>query len=592
MSQFGPYQQHKYSNQPFTPINPSGTPAAQSTGVLAEVRQGELNRAHESAMQQRQLAQQGAQFDAQMAAEQEKFEWTRKQAEAEDRRVKQMQENRRQAREEAMRLVHAKRGQVLGDLAGMDDRRRELDREYASHEEASVLLNELQLYTRALTDPNQGALMKEVRKNMMEVLGGKRRTVEATLGRAATAALNAIRESAAQGSTSMLLPNKPGELVEPVPGRLKGILGGFLGGASPNPAVRMAAVGNLARSVSGDPPGVQNPEAVIERVSLAVGRELSGGDEERAARIAEFLGASLRAATTDGDDAAHRQTIRDTYEKLTKEPGADGRGVSPEVLYAAVVAISDLSAGFSGVMGKLGTSAEGRTLAAELEPHAEEAARYLAGLGAPQQAFFGKMRLAGDVVGLALSEGVDPATGQPKSGFTNPWTALDDPSPKIEAATRTALVHIASDPSIEPEHLDNLLKDLDEDMRDVVVNAFMTLRPQVMAELMSPRFAPLLERYGDDFARWADPKAEGDGRDFAASLGDLNDVIGSRYREVGTSQRRIRSEQEGLASEFDRMQARSTGLTSGQAVAQFLMQAIESGDEAPPELIEMLLSSE
>lgn len=592
MSQFGPYQQHKYSNQPFTPINPSGTPAAQSTGVLAEVRQGELNRAHESAMQQRQLAQQGAQFDAQMAAEQEKFEWTRKQAEAEDRRVKQMQENRRQAREEAMRLVHAKRGQVLGDLAGMDDRRRELDREYASHEEASVLLNELQLYTRALTDPNQGALMKEVRKNMMEVLGGKRRTVEATLGRAATAALNAIRESAAQGSTSMLLPNKPGELVEPVPGRLKGILGGFLGGASPNPAVRTAAVGNLARSVSGDPPGVQNPEAVIERVSLAVGRELSGGDEERAARIAEFLGASLRAATTDGDDAAHRQTIRDTYEKLTKEPGADGRGVSPEVLYAAVVAISDLSAGFSGVMGKLGTSAEGRTLAAELEPHAEEAARYLAGLGAPQQAFFGKMRLAGDVVGLALSEGVDPATGQPKSGFTNPWTALDDPSPKIEAATRTALVHIASDPSIEPEHLDNLLKDLDEDMRDVVVNAFMTLRPQVMAELMSPRFAPLLERYGDDFARWADPKAEGDGRDFAASLGDLNDVIGSRYREVGTSQRRIRSEQEGLASEFDRMQARSTGLTSGQAVAQFLMQAIESGDEAPPELIEMLLSSE
>lgn len=592
MSQFGPYQQHKYSKQPFTPINPSGTPAAQATGVLAGVRQGELNRAHQAAMQQRELNQQNAQFEAQMAAEEEKFEWTREQAAAEERRVKQMQENRRRAREAMALRIKARKTDILNETTDMDAQLKELDEEYGAQEEKSVLLNELQLGVRAMLDPNEGALMKEVRKNAMEVLSGRRRIVEASLGRAATAALGAIRESASLGSTSMLLPNQPGELVEAVPGRLKSIVGGIIGGASPNPGMRAVAARNMARSLSGDPPSVQDPEGVIDRVSLAVGRELSGGDETRATRIAEFLGAALRAATTDEDDAAHRQTIRDTYEKLTKEPGADGRGVSPEVLYAAVVAISDLSAGFSGVMGKLGTSAEGRTLAAELEPHAEEAARYLAGLGAPQQAFFSKMRLASDIVGLSLSEAVDPETGKPREGLTNPWTALDDPSPKFEAGLRTALVHIASDPSVEPEHLDNLMKDLDEGMRDVVIDAFMTMRPQVMEMLMSPRMAPLLTKYRDDFSRWADPAGSSDGRDFAASIGDLQQLVGDLYQSTEGAKKRIRGKEGGLRTRYDKLQAQNLGLPSGQDLGGLLMEMVESGDPLDSDLLDLLLSGE
>lgn len=546
MSQFG-QQQFLYSAKPVTTINPSGIDPAQATAALGDVREGEQERALQAqAMQQQaQLAEQ------QMAQDQMQWEAEETRKQAEEARLRKIEEGRANMSRLMLEKLQARRSQAQETLTGYDDELGVLQDELAENEIAQSASSMLKGFYDIVTGTGDREGMQRAMDAINEQAAAKDSALR-TFGGQLLTRMNTYLQSTALRDTGNL-------------GLKEDTLGEKLGEAS------VKGFGSVARGVITDKVlgafGVDHPvdtvneqrdlENFVVGMAETAATAFSTSPENQPDIQAFFENAARIALSDTDDDTGYVAAMRAAYEKLMQ----------------AGVPQTHLAYGLN-ILSGLGTEKNREIIQTELGLEAENLLEHTFKEGVSENARQYFERLSGLELSWARAIGLDGA-------YVSPTQALQRDQTKVRRSIEKAVTAIASDPSFEVGQLGELLEALPEWGQDAFIEAMFDVREDLVQSLSQNPDA--LRLYKPHLERFLQASQE----EQLSQIGDLVQLGRSeegRLREEAISKRRrVGDIQQKVA------RAAASNVLSPDAIESVLGTAMDLGIEIDPDMIDDLL---
>lgn len=578
MSQLGG-QQFLFPNKPFTPINVSGIEGGQAVQSLGQTRQGELNRAHDAAMQDKQIqAQQGMQANdlamqqqqldlqaEQQAANERHQEWIRSQAELE--RTKTEQRNAAQGKA-AQALIRWREAHRRGDMQEAELADLEVERyqeEYKKANSTLELMGPIQAVFSETMDPTQ--TREALSTFVNDYLGGRFLSYGALMG--------ALIKGTAAGADEIGITANPLKTLETTTEDSIGnafkrtaVLGaGLVAGLTGDKAT---AARGTAKAMAPYVPGEKEsraPAIFAQRVAEAVsiGRDMGKGATDTAT-LQQLLENVLRAATNPegADDSAYFKGINDAVNQLTA-PGEDGKmgAWSRTELDGMIQAVSHL---MSGGTEKLRANLVGEDLQALYQKMEESGGETqlldMSKYGEPFIKFMNDAGRSWAVYSQALGGKVDP-------------DALNFSKIELMTQLQDGLIKIMDDPTMTPQQYTQAFSKMPQELREQVVHGLIQRSDLFLSRLkQNPEMVRMLQAELQTYGEGDDLGDYGMGA-FGPSFTSLNSKMTAKRSAAETGMDRagrkadqILDRRAGRGAEADLMQ---------QALSQFLQ---DGGNEA------------